>query len=328
MTGSVDWDGRIGRRLRLRDLHILFAVVQHGSMAKAGAYLGMTQSAVSQAIAVLERAVDARLLDRTARGVEPTAYGNTLLRRGRAAFDELRQGVREIEFLSDPTSGEVRIGCPDSLAAGIVAPVIERLCRTHPRIALTVSNSDQMQLTELHERRVDVVFGRLPGPLPARLTEEFDLEVLYHDRIRLAAGRASPWSRRRKLGLADLASARWILPPPDAPGGSAVFDAFRALGLPAPQTAVTTFSVHLRNYLAINGDFIVALPASVLQVNAEIFLLKELPIELPMQPWSVAIVTLKNRTPNPAVRLFIDRAREVAKSIGVKSAKQAVGPGR
>ena len=89
MAKAIDWDSRIGRRIRLRDLHIFFAVVQHGSMAKAGAHLLMTQPAVSQAVAAIEHTLGVRLLDRTTRGVEPTIYGSALLRRGQAAFDEL-----------------------------------------------------------------------------------------------------------------------------------------------------------------------------------------------------------------------------------------------
>ena len=111
MAKSLNWESRIGRRVRLRDLHILFAVIQHGSMAKAGTHLGISQSAVSQAIAALEDALEVPLLDRTPRGVEPTMYGAALVRRGRAAFDELRLGVKDIEFLADPTMGEVRIAC-------------------------------------------------------------------------------------------------------------------------------------------------------------------------------------------------------------------------
>ena len=81
MAKSLDWDSRVGRRVKLRDLHILFAVAQYGSMGKAGLHLGMTQSAVSQAIAGLEHAVEAPLLDRTPRGVELTVYGVALVHR-------------------------------------------------------------------------------------------------------------------------------------------------------------------------------------------------------------------------------------------------------
>src|SRR5712691_10805515 len=100
MAKSLNLDSRIGRRVRLRDLHILFAVAQHGSMAKAGIHLGMSQSAVSQAIAALELALEVPVLDRMPRGVELTMYGAALMRHGQAAFDELRSGIKEIEFLT------------------------------------------------------------------------------------------------------------------------------------------------------------------------------------------------------------------------------------
>ena len=113
MTKPVNWESRIGRRVRLRDLHILFTVVQYGGMAKAASSLGISQPAVSEAIAGLEHALGARLLDRSRRGIQPTLYRDALLRRGRAAFDELRLAVSEIESLSNPELGEVRIACAE-----------------------------------------------------------------------------------------------------------------------------------------------------------------------------------------------------------------------
>src|SRR5215472_2739444 len=141
MAKPAPWEGRIGRRVRLRDLHVLFAVVQHGSMAKAGAYLGTSQSAISQAIAALEDAVQVPLLDRTPRGVEPTIYGAALIRRGQSAFDELRSGVQDIEFLADPGTGEVRIACTETVAAGLLPAVIDRFASRYPRVKLHVSQT-------------------------------------------------------------------------------------------------------------------------------------------------------------------------------------------
>ena len=77
----------MSRRLKLRDLHILFAVVRAGSMAKAAAQVGITQPAISQAVGDLEATLGVRLLDR-----------------GPEALDALKQGVRDIEFLADPSS--------------------------------------------------------------------------------------------------------------------------------------------------------------------------------------------------------------------------------
>jgi DNA-binding transcriptional LysR family regulator len=112
----MEWERRIGRRLRLRDLYILSTVVQWGSMAKAAEHLAVSQPAVSDAIANLEAALAVRLLDRSPQGVKPTIYADALLKRGDVVFDELRQGIKDIEFLANPAAGEVRVGCPESLA--------------------------------------------------------------------------------------------------------------------------------------------------------------------------------------------------------------------
>src|SRR5215831_13057056 len=88
MTRKIDWEGQLGRRLKLRDLHVFSVVVERGSMAKAAAHLGVSQPAVSEVISDLEHALGVRLLDRSPHGVEPTIYGRVLLKGGTAAFDE------------------------------------------------------------------------------------------------------------------------------------------------------------------------------------------------------------------------------------------------
>jgi DNA-binding transcriptional LysR family regulator len=100
MLRKIDWESQIGRRLRLRDLHVFSTVIQRGSMAKAAQQLDVSQPAVSEVIADLEHALGVRLVDRSAQGVAPTIYGDALLRRSVAVFDELKQSIRDIEFLS------------------------------------------------------------------------------------------------------------------------------------------------------------------------------------------------------------------------------------
>src|SRR5205807_2842567 len=112
---AMQWVDRVGNRLKLRDLHILLTVVQRGSMAKAAAELAISQPAVSKAIADMEHTLGLRLLDRGRNGIEPTAYGRALVQRGLAIFDELKQGVEELEFLADPTKGKLSIGSTESV---------------------------------------------------------------------------------------------------------------------------------------------------------------------------------------------------------------------
>ena len=321
LAKTLDWDSRIGRRVRLRDLHILFAVVQQGSMAKAGALLGMSQSAVSQAIGAIEHALRVPLLDRTSKGVTPTIYGTALLRRGSAAFDELRLGVQEIEDLADPATGEVRIASTESIGAGILPPVIERLSQRYPRIRLLVLDAATgvMDFPELRERKVDFRLTILLRPLDAELAKEYQAEILRYDQICLAVGSSSPWARRRKIDLAELAGEQWIIPLQEGPGGRAILEAFRARGLPPPHVTVTTFSIQLRNFLAMSGRFIVALPNSILEFYGDLFDLKRLPIELPVAQLPYAVVSLRNRTLSPAAELFLACLREVTSAVEPRS---------
>src|SRR5690348_16095677 len=177
---SLHWESRIGRRLKLRDLHILLTVVQWGSMAKGAAHLGMSQPAVSEAIASLEDALRVRLLDRSPRGVEPTIYARALLKRGDVVFDELKQAIREIEFLANPTAGEIRIGCPESLMAGFVPAIIDRISRRYPKISVHVITAQpgEQEFRELRERTVDLLLGRVFKPLS---DEDVAVDVLCHD---------------------------------------------------------------------------------------------------------------------------------------------------
>lgn len=284
-------------------------------MAKAGGQLGMSQSAVSQSIAALEHAVQVPLLDRTPRGVELTRYGEALTRRGQAAFDELRSGVKDIEFLADPATGEVRIACTESIAAGILPSVIERFSLHHPKVKLQVLSTagHETGFAALHDRKVDVVLTLPPRPLAEELDERLGAEVLFHDRICFAAALQSKLARRRKIALDDLAASTLISPPADTPGGAAVAEAFRRAGLPSP-ASITTFSVHLRSILG-SGRFVAVLPASILRFNAGLSSLKELPLDLPMPQPPALIVTLKNRTLSPPVARFVECAREVAKAM-------------
>lgn len=317
MANRRNWESRIGRRVRLRDLHVLFAVVQQGSMAKAGAHLGMSQSAVSQAVAALEHAVEVPLLDRTPRGIELTPYGAALMRRGQVAFDELRSGVNDIEFLRSPEVGEVRIACTESVAAGILPAVIERFSQRYPKVRLNIyqTTTHLLGFAALNERSADLVLTLVPKPFEQDLNEQLQSEVLFHDRICLAASKHSRWARHRKIRVADLANVPLISPSSDTPGGAALVEAFLAAGLPAPNVSVTTFSVHLRTLLSMRGPFVAVVPGSVLRFNPDVYPLKELPLDLSMPHPPVLIVTLKNRTLSVPVERFLECAREIAKTI-------------
>src|SRR5215471_7961176 len=196
------FDIRMGRRVTLRDLQVLLAVAQFGSMAKAASHLSITQPAVSQAVANLERAFGARLIDRGPQGAVLTRYGEAIQRRGTEVFDVLKQGSRDIEYLSDAATGDVWIGANEVLLGGFVPAVVQRLAEQHPNVAVhaqTVNTSD-FDFAKLRERKLDLLLGRV---MP-QVDEDLNVETLFDEGLSVVVSRDSPWARRRKMTLADL----------------------------------------------------------------------------------------------------------------------------
>jgi DNA-binding transcriptional LysR family regulator len=309
----VNVDGRIGRRLRLRDLHILLTVVQRGSMAKAALELSISQPAVSKAIADMEHLLGVRLLERSARGVEPTRYGAALVSRGRAVFNELSQTVKEIEFLADPTVGELRIGTTDPIAASIVAPIIKVLSRELPRVGFHVVTGDlSTLLVEVSARNVEFAISRLFDEVAVT---DMATEVLFHDPYVVVAGANNPWLRRRGITLADLLGEPWVIPPYDTVQGRQNAAAFRASGAEPPRPTVTTLSLNLRNTLLARGRFLTILPSFTLNLAGKRSSLRALPLELPKTRRAIGVVRLKNRSLSPLGELFLDRVRSMTKSL-------------
>src|SRR4029077_20839491 len=207
MLRKIDWESRIGRRLRLRDLHVFSTVVQRGSMAKAAQHLGVSQPSVSEVIANLEHALGVRLLDRSAQGVEPTIYGDALLKRSVAVFDELKQSIRDIEFLSDATTGEVRIGSTEAPWFTLLPDVIRRFSQQYPRIEVHTDLIDHSEVfLALRERRYDCVLIPYIVALQDRAADDLTMEILYDDAMIVVASALSNWTRRLKIGLAGLLS--------------------------------------------------------------------------------------------------------------------------
>src|ERR1043165_2368633 len=207
----MQWHQRIGRRLKLRDLHILLAVVEGRSMAKAASELAISQPAVSKAIGEMEHTLGLRLLDRTRGGLEPTAYGRVLIRRAATIFDELKQAAQELDCLADPTVGELRIGSSESMAAGLLPAIIDRFSRQYPRVVLRIDQAvfATMQYRELRDRSVDLLFGRI---FPPFAEDDLDSIRLFDDQLVVVSGKRSRWARCRRVRLADLRDEQWILP--------------------------------------------------------------------------------------------------------------------
>ena len=307
----MPWNDRTKRRLKLRDLDILMAIINTGSMGKAADRLNLSQPAVSKAMAELEAAVGVQLLDRSRRGVVPTTFGVALGKRSIAIFNDLRQGVQEIDFLSDPTKGgEIRIGTTDPIMAAIVSPVIDRLSRKYPQMFFHIVPGDTATLyRDVTERHIEVAICRMIGRLP----DELAAEILFYDSVAVMTAAKNPLTRRRNLTLADLAGEPWVLYPYDSFFGAVIAEIFRANGHEPPRPRVSSSSNFVQDELLATGRFLAVLPGFMLKVPGRHPRLKALHVKLPNPRMPIALITLKDRMLTPLAQLFIERVRAVTK---------------
>lgn len=307
----------ISQRIKLRQLNVLIAVVECGSMAKAAERLAISQPVISKMIAGLEQTLGFPLLERSRLGVEPTLYGKALLKRSIALCNDLRSSVDELKSLADPSVGELRIGSTEPVMAGLLPAIVDRLSRRYPRLALHIIEGEPPELQDRHLRNhdIDLMIGRLPSPTPAADT---DVQVLLHESGVVVAGLNNPWVRRRKIRLAELVKERWCLPPRHSFPGGWIANAFHATGLEVPRASVTAYSILMQSALLSSGRFLSFLPATMLHFSNKRLSMKVLPVEMPVQMWPIGIITLKGRTPNPAQDLLIDCAKEVAKPLATR----------
>jgi DNA-binding transcriptional LysR family regulator len=314
---KLDCEHEIGRRIRLRDLHILLTVSQRGSMAQAAAQLGVSQPAVSGVIAELERTLGVPLFERSTRGVKPTIYARAMMDRSVAAFDEIKQGIRTIENLADPTAGELWIGCIESVTALMLPPVLRQFMQRYPRVVIHVSRltSPTPELRELCERNLDLALTRLVRH-SSNDSAELNVEPLVESHLVVAAGTRSRWARRRRIDLGELANEPWLLTPPDCWTHLAIRQAFEAESLKVPNVCLMTYSIPLRMSLVASGPYITVFPDSIRTLEAARDTIRLLPVDLPVCRTPLAIVTLKNRTLNPVAQCFVEHLRSHASGLG------------
>jgi DNA-binding transcriptional LysR family regulator len=313
----MNWTDRIGKRLKLSDLHILMIVAESGSMGKAAKTLGITQPSVSKSISDIEHTIGVRLLDRSADGAALTVYGQALVKRGISAFDELSQGVRDIDILSDPTGGQVTIGCPEAIASGVLGAVLVRFCTQFPRVVVNVEEANNLahEYQMLRDRKVDLLLGSIARPF---VEEDLDAQVVYEDRPFITTGPTNPLALRRRVEVAELLEQRWVLPG-ESILRSVLEEALEARGFGLPKIGLKSYSVHQRISLLATGRFVSADSRSVLRYNGAASSLILLPVDLPIRFWPVAVVTLKDRTINPVIQTFVDCVRDVSKPLAIQN---------
>lgn len=221
--------------LSLDDMDYFLAVVQHRQVRRAALELGVSQPAVTKGIQRLEAELGFPLFVRSRRGMALTAAAEHFHQRVRGLRGALGHAIQEAADLHLGELGLLRVGVSPLYAHRLFVPACLRLHRERPaaRLSVLLGLNDEL-LRALRRGDVDLAIAALPGALPADL----QALALTSDDLCLVVREGHPLLARRRLRLADLADAAWMLPGPGVAGRRAMEGRLAEAGLPPPRVVV------------------------------------------------------------------------------------------
>jgi DNA-binding transcriptional LysR family regulator len=165
----------------------------------------------------------------------------------------MQQGLRSLDYLSDPNSDEVRLGCTDVILNSLVPPIFRRFAKEYPGVQLDVklANPGEHQIQQLPERKIDLLITRATGP-----QNDFNSETLFEEPFVFVVGINSKFAQSRRPVLKDIMSCKWVLPPYDSAPGALVAAVFQANGVSPPKPLVKTIAIQLTVSLIASGEFV------------------------------------------------------------------------
>lgn len=198
----------MAREITLRQIRTVIAVCEEGSFTRAAKRENATQSGVSQHIAAVERAVGARLFERTRYGVRPTSAGARYYRRCLDVVGTLQIGSEEIRAVAGQVSGHMSVGLMPTFTRAALAPVLQHYVRDLPDVKLRLVEGYSAMLTDmvLAEELDFAIVPSFEGRLGLKS------RVLARDREMLISGRGSRLKPLRPVRLATCSPLKIVVP--------------------------------------------------------------------------------------------------------------------
>lgn len=190
------------------EMRYLVTIAHHRNVGRAADALGLTQPALTRAVARLEAVAGQRLFERHPRGVEPTAAGQVFINRAQQMLVVYEDALRELELMKAGDLGQLRVGCSPSVDKDLLAAAARRLVLERPAAQLLlVERLTHELLRRLEEGHLDLVIGPLQGTLPPRVATS----PLHISRLHVVSCQGHPLQRRGPLALAQVQAEPWML---------------------------------------------------------------------------------------------------------------------
>ncbi|KVC53409.1 LysR family transcriptional regulator [Burkholderia stagnalis] len=303
----------IRTRLKTRQLLLVVALADEGSIHRAAAALNMTQPAASKLLRELEDTIGAVLFERLPRGMRPTLYGDALIRHARAALGSLDQAREELAALKAGRLGHVALGAITSPGLRVVPPAVAAVKGTHAGVHISVEiDTSNVLLERLAQDKLDIVLGRLSA-------EHDKLHLRYEpltgEPVAAVVRPGHPLLARAPLALADVQRAAWVVPP----AGSVLRHRFELMfqraSLAPPSNVVETAALLFITRVLEQSDMIAVLAADVARYYAGHGIVALLPLEMDCRMDDFGLITRTDRLYSPAASVMVDAIRVAAREV-------------
>jgi DNA-binding transcriptional LysR family regulator len=302
-------------RVRTRQLMLLARLDADRNLGRAASAMNVSQPAATKLLQQLEDTLGAKLFTRLARGMEPTPYGEVLIRYAKQMLTDFGFVREEMVALRSGLRGVLRLGSVPGAVPELLGPALVEYKRRHPRVGVSVVvDTSDVVLAQLGRGEVDLVLGRLTE---STHEEEFDSVELLGE-AQVAVVRAShPLLEVKDPSLRELVKWPWILQPPGSPQRSRFEAALREAGIHTRLNITETASTIVTTVLLEISDMAAVMPASLAGHYARLGVLAVLPLQLPLRVPSIHLVTRRHRSLSPAAADF---ARQVQAAVAAPAA--------
>lgn len=300
-------------RLKLRQLRLLIAVGQHGSIQNAARDLSISQPAATKMIQDLELDFEVKLFERTNRGVVPTVFGDSLIKHGKLIFSQVSNAAQELDDLNEGNSGRVVVGTLLAASPTLLPIAVEDILKERPNVAIKiVEGTNEVLMPALLSGEIDMVVGRLPSH---RYRENITQEKFFDERVLAVSGTQHPLSDAKNVTFEQLKPFGWILPPVETTLRRQTDQFFVRQDQYIPPTAIESVSYLANRSLLRTHDYIGLMPAHVAALDIETGILSSIDWVAPFGAGPVGVSYRGRQSLSPAGNAFLSALRSAAREI-------------
>ncbi len=298
--------------MELRDIEYFATVAEHGHLGRAAEALGLSQPALSKSLRRLEKALQAKLVTRTPKGIDLTAEGSVLLANVSPLRLSLQDVARKIADMSAGAAGHLRIGAAPGAADYLLPAAFGTLLNDAPNVTVSVTvEPEPVMVAALRNGQLDLVVTRLAAPPYESIIQK----RLYDDDFIVYASADHRLARLLRVEIADVAQERWAFPAIDGVVCKWAQRVFADHGLAPPRVTLVGGPMQIRLQAIGSSHLLGIAPRQIVQQIAPRLRLIEIPVKELAWSRHVAVGYRKDAYLSPVALRFIDVLKATAKKL-------------